>query len=73
MRMATSGADEQALVDAARQMFEGATVIPGGAAGPAASAPDASVDALERLAAMHQRGELTDEEFAAAKARLLGR
>jgi hypothetical protein len=31
-----------------------------------------SIDRLERLAALHRSGALTDEEFAAAKARLLG-
>jgi hypothetical protein len=30
------------------------------------------VERLERLAALHRSGALTDEEFAAAKARLLG-
>jgi phage shock protein C len=29
-------------------------------------------DELDRLAALHERGTLTDEEFARAKARLLG-
>jgi hypothetical protein len=33
---------------------------------------DATVDALERLAALHDRGALTDEEFAQQKARILG-
>ncbi len=31
-----------------------------------------SIERLERLAALHRSGALTDEEFAAAKARLLG-
>jgi len=31
------------------------------------------VDKLERLAALHARGALTDEEFAAAKRELLSR
>jgi hypothetical protein len=30
------------------------------------------LEALERLAALHDRGVLNDEEFAATKARLLG-
>ncbi|MFN8584891.1 MAG: PH domain-containing protein [Dehalococcoidia bacterium] len=33
---------------------------------------DASVDELERLAALHERGALTDAEFEAQKRRLLG-
>lgn len=45
-----------------------------GPAGTAAAPADdaALVDALERLAALHRRGQLDDAEFAAAKARLLG-
>ena len=35
------------------------------------SAPDASAE-IERLAGLHTSGALTDEEFAAAKAKLLG-
>ena len=33
---------------------------------------DEQLDQLERLAALHQRGALSDDEFAAAKAKLLG-
>lgn len=36
---------------------------------PGVSSP---VDGLEQLAALHARGALTDEEFQAAKARMLG-
>ena len=85
LEMAAGGADEQALVDAAMQMFPGAattgpdgrTVInlreqaqPPGAG--AAASGDPQVADLERLAALHASGALNDEEFAAAKARLLG-
>jgi hypothetical protein len=38
---------------------------------PVAAAPDATAE-LERLAQLHQSGALTDEEFAAAKAKVLG-
>jgi hypothetical protein len=38
----------------------------------AAGGPDPTVDALERLAGLHDRGVLTDEEFAQQKARILG-
>jgi multidrug resistance efflux pump len=41
------------------------------AAAPPAAAPDAAAE-LERLAQLHQSGALTDEEFAAAKAKVLG-
>jgi Short C-terminal domain len=37
------------------------------------NAPDAGIDdQLQHLADMHGRGDLTDAEFASAKARLLG-
>ena len=38
----------------------------------AAPAPQGISSELEALAALHQKGALTDSEFAAAKARLLG-
>ena len=38
---------------------------------PAAAAPS-MLDQLNQLSALHQQGALTDEEFAAAKAKLLG-
>jgi Short C-terminal domain len=43
------------------------------AAAPApAAAPSPMIDQLNQLAALHQQGVLSDEEFAAAKAKLLG-
>jgi hypothetical protein len=43
-----------------------------GPAGPAPAAPTPSMlDQLDRLATLHQQGTLSDEEFTAAKARLL--
>jgi hypothetical protein len=39
---------------------------------PAAAAPSPMVDQLNQLAALHQQGVLTDDEFAAAKAKTLG-
>lgn len=44
---------------------------PPGAATPAGEA-DARLGRLERLGALHEKGVLTDEEFAAEKARVLG-
>ena len=35
-------------------------------------APESDADQLQQLAEMHAAGTLTDEEFAAAKARILG-
>jgi Short C-terminal domain len=44
------------------------------APGPAPAAPATSplIDQLNQLAALHQQGVLNDDEFAAAKAKLLG-
>jgi hypothetical protein len=42
------------------------------AAAPQAPAEDDSMAELQRLAQMHEQGILTDEEFAAAKAKALG-
>ena len=43
---------------------------PATAAAPAPSSP--MIDQLNQLAALHQQGVLTDDEFAAAKAKLFG-
>ena len=45
---------------------------PPAAPAPAAAAPTDSTAELERLAKLHESGALTDEEFAAAKSKLLG-
>ncbi len=44
------------------------------AAGPEvpAAAPESMLDQLNQLTALHQQGALTDEEFSAAKGKLLG-
>jgi hypothetical protein len=39
---------------------------------PAPAAEQTTMDQLSRLTQMHDRGKLTDTEFAAAKAKLLG-
>ena len=39
---------------------------------PAAAAPTDTIAELERLSRLHESGALTDQEFAAAKARPLG-
>ena len=62
---------EQARVQQAVAQQVAATQPPA----PATPVPPASGDALdglERLAALHQQGALTDAEFSAAKAKLLG-
>ena len=42
------------------------------AAAPAAPAVDATTEKLQQLASLHAQGILSDEEFAAAKAKALG-
>jgi hypothetical protein len=44
------------------------------AAGPEvpAAAPESMLDQLNQLTSLHQQGALTDEEFSAAKGKLLG-
>jgi len=39
---------------------------------PAAPAPSPMIDQINQLSALHQQGVLSDEEFAAAKAKLIG-
>jgi hypothetical protein len=45
---------------------------PGGYEPPPPAPPAAPVEQLKQLAELHSQGVLTDEEFAAQKARLLG-
>jgi hypothetical protein len=45
---------------------------PQGPSPPAAPAVDPTVEKINQLAQLHASGALTDEEFAAAKARALG-
>ena len=65
---------EQARIQQAVAQQVAATQPPAPPA-PATPVPPASgdvLDGLERLAALHQQGALTDAEFSAAKAKLLG-
>jgi hypothetical protein len=62
--------EQQAEVNDQAQAAYAATQAPAAAAAPAA-AGDTTAE-LERLASLHQSGALTDDEFAAAKAKLLG-
>jgi hypothetical protein len=73
-------APEQADAVAAALRGAGATVVvaggtsqhPGAAAVATEGSPPGVAEELEQLASLHDRGVLSDEEFAAAKARLLG-
>jgi hypothetical protein len=54
---------------AAEQQAAAAAAAP---AAPAAPAVDETTEKLQQLAALHTQGILSDEEFAAAKAKALG-
>jgi len=64
---------QQEKYDAAQAQQAQATAAPppAPAAAPAAPAQDDLISQIEKLADMKSRGLLTDEEYAAAKARLL--
>ena len=74
MRMAAGAATAGVAYNAGKRHAEGEPEDAPAAPGPApAAAPagDATAE-LERLAQLHQSGALTDDEFAAAKAKVLG-
>ena len=68
--------EQQAQVNEQAQQAYAATqpaAAPAPPPAPAAAAPaDDTTAELERLAQLHQSGALTDDEFAAAKSKLLG-
>ena len=63
--------------DAAPQQFDApqqyAPAPDSSATSPAPAGSDAIIAAIEQLAGLHQRGILSDDEFSAKKAELLGR
>jgi hypothetical protein len=61
---------DQGAADAQAQMA--AQQAPAPAAAPAAPAASDPMAEIQKLAQLHSAGALTDEEFAAAKAKLLG-
>jgi hypothetical protein len=61
---------DQGAADAQAQMA--AQQAPAPAAAPAAPAAGDPMAEIQKLAQLHSAGALTDEEFAAAKAKLLG-
>ena len=65
---AAADADQDARISDLEQQQPAPAPAP--AAAPAASSP--MIDQLNQLAALHQQGVLTDEEFSAAKAKLFG-
>jgi Short C-terminal domain len=67
-------AEQDAYNEQAQAAYAATQAAPPAYAAPApAPAPEADTTAeLERLARLHESGALSDEEFAAAKARVLG-
>jgi hypothetical protein len=64
--------EQQAQVnDQAQAAYAAAQAPPASAPAPAPAASDTTAE-LERLASLHSAGALSDDEFAAAKAKLLG-
>jgi hypothetical protein len=61
--------DQQAQQQAAQQQAAAAAEAPAPAAAPAV---DPQMEQLQNLANLHNQGVLSDEEFAAAKAKVLG-
>lgn len=70
-RQAEKFAQRDAQIYADREEAYQQQVAPAAAA-PAASGGDDVLDQLERLGQLHAQGVLTDDEFAAQKAKLLG-
>jgi membrane protease subunit (stomatin/prohibitin family) len=68
---AQAGAQQQAAADQASQQQE-AAAAPAAPAPAAAPAVDPTMAELQNLANLHTQGILSDEEFAAAKAKVLG-
>jgi len=67
-----AAAAQQAADAQAYQQQQAAAGPPAAPAAPAPSAGDDIITQLERLGALHSQGVLTDDEFGAAKAKLLG-
>jgi hypothetical protein len=66
-------AKQDACNEQARAASEATQAPPPSYAAPPAPAPEADpIAELERLARLYQSGAVSDEEFAAAKARILG-
>ena len=63
--MATKNQDQQAYEEAPAEEYEEPQAAP-------APPPADPADEVEHLAQLHESGALTDEEFAAAKAKALG-
>jgi len=67
-----SGTQQAAYNRSLQTKFESTRRVPTPVPAPAPAQLDV-VDALQRLAGLHQSGQLTDEEFFNAKQKVLGR
>ena len=65
-------ADQDARISDLEQQQAAQQAPPQASPPPAPSASSPMIDQLNQLAALHQQGVLTDDEFAAAKAKLIG-
>jgi Short C-terminal domain len=73
MRLAAGAATAGVAYDAGKRHAQGeAEDAPAPPAAPTAAPAGDPTAELERLAQLHQSGALTDDEFAAAKAKVLG-
>ena len=63
---------EKAEQEQAQQAQQQAAAAPAPAPAAAPTGMDDKIEQLKQLAELHQQGVLTDEEFAAQKAKLLG-
>jgi hypothetical protein len=63
---------QQPQQDSSQGQAAQAPQVPKQAPPPASAAGDSMLDQLSRLTALHDQGSLTDGEFSAAKAKLLG-
>jgi hypothetical protein len=70
-RAAQEAYQDEQIQDLQAQQQQQAYAPAPAAAAPAAPSSDESFEQLQKLGQMHEQGVLTDEEFAAAKAKIL--
>jgi hypothetical protein len=65
-------AEQEQVQEQPQQEYAEPAPAPAPAAAPAAESMDDKINQLKQLGELHEQGILTDEEFAAQKAKLLG-